>query len=81
MRFDKFRLTDRVAVVVGGGSGIARACAIAFAEVGANVAVLDVDRVGGEKTLRFPKCEVLGRDIDVHLLRLFRPRVDSCRLL
>ncbi len=48
---EKFQLTDRVAVVVGAGSGIARACAIAFAEVGADVAVLDVDREGGDKTV------------------------------
>lgn len=57
---DKFRLTNKVAVVVGGGSGIARACALAFAEVGANVAVLDVDRTGGEKTTA--DVRGLGRD-------------------
>lgn len=56
---DRFRLNDRFAVVVGAGSGIARACAIAFAEVGANVAVLDVDRDGGAKTVA--DIEGLGR--------------------
>jgi NAD(P)-dependent dehydrogenase (short-subunit alcohol dehydrogenase family) len=48
---DRFKLTDRTAVVVGGGSGIARAGALAFAGVGADVAVLDLDRPGGEGTV------------------------------
>lgn len=47
---DRFRLTDRFAVVVGAGSGIARASALAFAGVGAHVAILDVDREAGEAT-------------------------------
>jgi NAD(P)-dependent dehydrogenase (short-subunit alcohol dehydrogenase family) len=43
-------LTDRVAVVTGGGSGIGRATAIALADVGARVLVLDLDIDAAEAT-------------------------------
>jgi NAD(P)-dependent dehydrogenase (short-subunit alcohol dehydrogenase family) len=43
---------DGVAVVTGSGSGIGRAGALAFAEAGARVMVADVDRDGGEETVR-----------------------------
>jgi NAD(P)-dependent dehydrogenase (short-subunit alcohol dehydrogenase family) len=40
---DKFRLDDKVAVVTGASSGIGRATAIAFAERGARLALIDIN--------------------------------------
>ncbi len=45
------RLTDRTALVLGGSSGIGRACAFALAADGAAVVVADVDDAGGEQTV------------------------------
>lgn len=41
----------KVAIVTGGGSGIGRAAALAFAERGAKVSVADIDVKGGEDTV------------------------------
>ena len=46
------RFSGKVAVVTGGGVGIGRATALAFAREGASVAIADVDRARGEDALR-----------------------------
>jgi len=45
------KLSNKVALITGSGSGIGRASAILFSEEGAKVAVADVDRKGGEETV------------------------------
>jgi NAD(P)-dependent dehydrogenase (short-subunit alcohol dehydrogenase family) len=45
------RLKDKVAIVAGGGMGIGRACALLFAQEGAQVVVGDIDAGAGGDTL------------------------------
>ncbi|MEC7915229.1 MAG: glucose 1-dehydrogenase [Actinomycetota bacterium] len=45
------RLTERVAVITGGGSGIGRATAVRFAEQGAVTVVVDIDAKGAAATV------------------------------
>jgi len=45
-----FKLTNKAAVVTGGGSGIGKAISLLFAQQSAHVHILDVDQVGAEAT-------------------------------
>ncbi len=55
---DKFRLTGKKAVVTGGAQGIGQAIAVAFAEAGADVAIVDLH----EAAETVDKIRGLGRD-------------------
>jgi len=46
------RLAGKVSLITGGGSGIGRATALAFAQEGARVVIADVDSQSGEETVR-----------------------------
>jgi NAD(P)-dependent dehydrogenase (short-subunit alcohol dehydrogenase family) len=48
---NNFNLTDKVAIVTGGASGIGRATAVAMAELGAKLLVVDRDLAGAEETV------------------------------
>lgn len=49
------RVSGKVALITGGGSGIGRATAIVFGREGAKVAIADYNREGGEQTVRMIK--------------------------
>lgn len=45
------RLAEKIAVITGGAAGIGRATALAFADEGATVAILDIQQQAGEETV------------------------------
>ena len=51
-RDDAFGLAGRICVVTGGGSGIGRSIAMALADEGARIAILDLQEAGAQETLR-----------------------------
>lgn len=80
----KQRFEDKAIVITGAGSGIGRACAIAFAREGGRVAVADIDEQHGIETVRqittfggqgvFTRCDVTSAsDVD----NLIKTTVDS----
>lgn len=65
-------LDGKAALVTGGGSGLGRASAIAFARAGATVTVADVDERGGKETAALV-FEEAGGDADFVLADVTRP--------
>ncbi len=49
------RFKDKVVIVTGGGKGIGRACAIAFAQEGGKIVIADVDVDAGQESLHLIK--------------------------
>jgi 3-oxoacyl-[acyl-carrier protein] reductase len=45
------KLSNKVALITGSGSGIGRASAILFSQEGANISVADIDEKGGQQTV------------------------------
>ena len=66
---DRFRLTDRVALVTGAGRGIGAAIAVAYAEAGADVAITartqsQLDEVAGRIEATGRRALVMPADVD-----------------
>ena len=59
------QMTDKVAIVTGGGSGMGRASSLCFADEGAAVVVADINDSGGEQTVAMIE-QAGGRAVFVH---------------
>lgn len=61
------RLSDKVAIITGGGSGIGRASVLRFAAEGARVLIADINQATADETLHLARAR-LGADADrVHV--------------
>lgn len=77
---EKFALTDQVAIITGGGGGIGRAIALAFASAGANIVVADIVPERCEETVARVRefgCDALAVPTDVTDTEQIRTMVDS----
>jgi NAD(P)-dependent dehydrogenase (short-subunit alcohol dehydrogenase family) len=66
-----FDLTGRIAVVTGGGSGIGRRIALAFAEYGARLIVVDIDETTAWRVAE--EIRGTGRDAVAHCVDVTQP--------
>ena len=57
---DRFRLDGKVALVTGGGQGIGKAIALALAEAGANIAIMDINEETSRKVAE--EIHQIGKD-------------------
>lgn len=85
MERDYFQLKDKVAIVTGAASGIGYATAAIFAEVGANVILLDIDKEKGMQAAQdlrdegrqaeFLKCDVTSeldcKNVSEHIRQVY----------
>jgi dihydroanticapsin dehydrogenase len=71
------RLAGKVCIVTGAGSGIGRASAIRFAEEGARVTAVDIDREAVEATVRSIGAEAVAVQADVSVAAQVKTYTDS----